>query len=154
MVQIAGVLRNIANRNDMMEEFYQNRVAGKLMTCLLEFRGHRELVYNVSRILSKLSVDGKQLDEMTRADQYGIFYDLVLQYNGDSEEELNIMTRFAFVLGNLTTMFEEPKQKLALQIFPNFEALLELTASKLSHEDTASKLIRLIANLSTDEDNA
>lgn len=78
MVQIAGVLRNIANRNDLMEEFYQNRVAGKLMTCLLEYRGHKELVYNISRILSKLSVDPNCLNEMTRADQYGIFYDLLL----------------------------------------------------------------------------
>jgi len=59
LVQISGTLRNLAN----VEESYGLLLSCKVLPKLCEiyaddrFKGHKELIMNISRLLSKVSID-------------------------------------------------------------------------------------------------
>ena len=59
LVQISGTLRNLAN----VEESYGLLLNCKVLPKLCEiyaddrFKGHKELIMNISRLLSKVSID-------------------------------------------------------------------------------------------------
>jgi hypothetical protein len=48
-------MRNISNDEDSYQRFSKNKVMLKLLQVLDQFKGHKELMWNISRILSKLS---------------------------------------------------------------------------------------------------
>ena len=59
LVQITGALRNLANDDESYSRVCKNRVIPKLIKILEDFKGHKELMLNVSRILSKISTDNE-----------------------------------------------------------------------------------------------
>ena len=59
LVQITGALRNLLNSDDSMSRFSKSKVIPKLIQVLEQFKGHKELMLNVSRILSKVSSDSE-----------------------------------------------------------------------------------------------
>ena len=54
---MCGTLRNLANDDESYQQICQNKVLSKLIEILEKFKGHKELMLNVSRILSKVSLD-------------------------------------------------------------------------------------------------
>lgn len=57
LVQITGAIRNLANDEESYSRLSKNKVTPKLIKILEDFKGHKELMLNVSRILSKISMD-------------------------------------------------------------------------------------------------
>lgn len=55
LVQITGTLRNLAVEEESYQQISQCKILSQLFTVLNEFKGHKELTLNISRILSKLS---------------------------------------------------------------------------------------------------
>ena len=66
LVQITGTLRNLAN----VEESYGLLLNCKVLPQLCKiysddrFKGHKELIMNISRLLSKVSIDYNCADQM------------------------------------------------------------------------------------------
>jgi len=132
MVQVTGALRNAANENEQTALLLEHKVVGKLFAALKEYSQHRELVLNISRILSKLSLDQLCGMEMLKSDQAPVFFQLMGQYKEDNM----ILTRFAFVLGNLTTNYDEVRVKLCTELNA-VPTLLDMAIGKL-HVDKQS----------------
>ena len=59
LVQISGTLRNLANVEDSYGLLLNCKVLPKLCAIFGDdrFKGHKELILNVSRLLSKVSID-------------------------------------------------------------------------------------------------
>ena len=77
LVQISGTLRNLAN----VEESYGLLLNCKILPKLCEiysdnrFNGHKELIMNISRLLSKVSIDFSCADQLVRTDHTITFLD-------------------------------------------------------------------------------
>ena len=66
LVQISGALRNLANVEDSYGLLLHCKVLPKLCEIFgdARFKGHKELILNVSRLLSKVSIDFKCAEQM------------------------------------------------------------------------------------------
>jgi hypothetical protein len=165
LVQITGALRNLANDDDSYSRMCKNKLMPKLFTVLERYRGgHKELMHNVSRLLSKVSLDQECSKAMIATRRLDFLTDLVSEWQSFTP----FVQRIAFVLANLTTYFDEAREQLSskpqltrkiLQVtiayFERDQSLYEEAADSKQQfavvEDTLVKLIRLVANLSTDE---
>jgi len=73
------------------------------------FSGHKELILNVSRFLSKVSIDFNCAEQLVmNRDNLPVFLKIMVQY----KESSAILIRVAFVLGNITTHYEEARKEL------------------------------------------
>ena len=160
LVQITGALRNLVNDEDSYARVCKTKVVPKLLSVLDLFRGHKELMLNVSRILSKVSMDSDCSKAIIATDKLEFLNGLITEF----QTYTAFVVRIAFVLANLTTYFDEAREQLGtaaeirriLQVsvvyFEREEAGAEQQVSVGGNiEDTLVKLIRLVANICTDE---
>ena len=103
LVQISGALRNLANVEDSYGLLLHCKVLPKLCEIFgdVRFKSHKELILNVSRLLSKVSIDFKCAEQMVQTSNTKVFLATLEQYKDNSA----IVIRIAFVLGNLTTHY-------------------------------------------------
>jgi hypothetical protein len=71
------------------------------------FKGHKELMLNISRILSKLSSDYQCSLEILKSQEYLSLGDIMVDLSKNHGIAADaFVVRVAFVLGNLTTHYE------------------------------------------------
>ena len=110
LVQISGTLRNLAN----VEESYGLLLSCKVLPKLCEifgderFKGHKELIMNISRLLSKVSIDYNCAEQLVNTHKTQVFLNMMGQYKDNSA----VLIRIAFVLGNLTTHYDKARKEL------------------------------------------
>ena len=110
LVQITGTLRNLAN----VEESYGLLLNCKVLPLLCgiysdeRFKTHKELVMNISRLLSKVSCDYNCADQIVKQNCTSTFLASMILYKENSA----VLIRIAFVLGNLTTHYTEARTEL------------------------------------------
>ena len=166
-VQITGWFRNLAMERQHVELFIQEGALVGLFQMMQNYKGHRELILNIVRILSKVSLNYEALDVMSLfGDEFIITLSEILL---NSLETNSILIRAAFVLGNLTTVYSESRAAL-LKDARFFSQILDLSQklfdkdcekdnssdkkidfNKENTEDALTKIIRLIANLLTED---
>jgi len=78
----------------------------KLIDVLDNFKGHVELMVNVSRILSKVSMDNDCSYAIIKTKKLSFLVDLLFDYH----KIRDFPVRISFVLANLTTYFEEARE--------------------------------------------
>eukprot|EP00347_Sterkiella_histriomuscorum_P012834 403367048 len=179
LVQICGALRNLSNDDSSYEQICSNGIIQKLVDILEKFQGHQELMINVSRIMSKVSMDNDCSFSLIQTNKIKLLIDLLFDYQNIRD----FPVRMLFVLANITTYFEEAREQIgnyaqsfnkilsiAINYFDKEELLnkegektiedpknpsapgrLDPVNNQHNVEDNLIKLIRLIANLSTDE---
>ena len=166
-VQITGCFRNLAMETQHIELFIQEGALVGLFQMMQNYKDHKELILNIVRILSKVSLNYEALDVMNLfGEEFIITLGEVLI---NSYETNSILIRAAFVIGNLTTVYSEARAAL-LKDARFFSQILDLSQklfdkdfeklsssdkkidfNKESTEDALTKIIRLIANLLTEE---
>ncbi|KAL0219796.1 hypothetical protein P9112_005449 [Eukaryota sp. TZLM1-RC] len=159
---LTSILRAMSNDPDACStEIRDYSVYGCLGVLMRVFVSSRKVVYNISRIVSKLSLTSSAQNDMSNSPQFLSSIPKILpQYEGDNA----ILVRFAFALGNLAASYDEPRVSFALTcsgipllmsiLIKRTHHLLE-TISNSSIDDVITddadvmvKLIRLVANLS------
>jgi len=110
LVQISGTLRNLANVEDSYGLLLNCRVLPKLCEIYedVRFRDHKELIMNISRLLSKVSIDFNCADQLVKSKQTLTFLKAMDLYKDNSA----VLIRIAFVLGNLTTHYVMARKEL------------------------------------------
>lgn len=107
LVQISGTLRNLAN----VEESYGLLLNCKVLPNLCDiyndvrFRDHKELIMNISRLLSKVSIDFNCADQLVQTHHTSTFLNTMNHHKDNTA----VLIRIAFVLGNLTTHYEQAR---------------------------------------------
>ncbi|PNH12894.1 Armadillo repeat-containing protein 2 [Tetrabaena socialis] len=165
-VQATGVLRNLAVPQHNAGAFLAAGVVPALRAACCALSTHAEVVLNVGRILSKLSLhDGCQ----AAMGQDAAYAPLLVQLLGQYADNRAVLLRVAFVLGNLTTASNDYREQVCnvpfalvtvvgiLQRYalggPRSEAgaggtaAADRLARAASHEDCLVKVLRLAANL-------
>jgi hypothetical protein len=95
-----------------MSRFSKSKVIPKLIQVLEQFKGHKELMLNVSRILSKVSSDSECSKSLIQTGKLNFLADLISEM-----ESLNsFIVRIGFVLANLTTFFDEAREQVSMHI--------------------------------------
>lgn len=112
LVQITGTLRNLLNLEESNLQIANFSIISKLINALSYFKGHKELTLNISRILSKLSIDYQFAAQMCKTTHLQTLVEILEQHKDNSA----ILIRIAFVLGNLTTHFEDVRFELSNQL--------------------------------------
>ena len=107
---MCGTLRNLANDDASYQQVCSTNVISKLIEVLEKFKGHKELMLNVSRILSKVSLDADCSMQIIKTNRLGFMLDLVLEY----QTFTSFLIRIAFILANLTTYFDEAREQITL----------------------------------------
>ena len=110
-VQVTGVLRNLTDAN--LRKILDSPVVGALSLAMSVFQYHNELMLNVARILAKLSVD--------EAGCYGLSTDKaalrnLLKLLQLHQTDFALTVRVAFVLGNLTMLYENARTAIAFKL--------------------------------------
>lgn len=81
LVQICGALRNLSNDEKCSyDQINANGIIPMLIEILDLFKGHKELMLNVSRILSKISMDGDCSLTIINTHKLCFLVDLVYEY--------------------------------------------------------------------------
>lgn len=165
-VQITGCFRNLAMETQHIELFIQEGALVGLFQMMQNYKDHKELILNIVRILSKVSLNYEALDVMNLfGEDFMITLGEVLV---NSFETNSILIRTAFVIGNLTTVYSEARtallkdarffsrlldlsQKLFDKDFEKLASSDKIDFNKESTDDALTKIVRLIANLLTEE---
>ena len=83
----------------------------------------KELMLNIARLLSRVSLDMTCAAMMVKSNRMGDFLNAMITHKQSSA----ILIRLAYILGSLTTNFEEARQQLCVMTKPPvFEIILEL----------------------------
>mmetsp|Transcript_36960 Transcript_36960/g.56611 ORF Transcript_36960/g.56611 Transcript_36960/m.56611 type:complete len:107 (+) Transcript_36960:592-912(+) len=104
LVQISGTLRNLANIEESYGLILHCHILPQLCKIFSDkrFSGHKELILNVSRFLSKVSIDFGCAEQMAESKtNMPVFLNIMMDY----KESSAVLIRVAFVLGNLTTHY-------------------------------------------------
>ncbi|KAJ3079201.1 Armadillo repeat-containing protein 2 [Quaeritorhiza haematococci] len=108
LIQVTATLRNLATNQHQLAEFLRNGALKHLMAILDERNGltdSAELMLNVSRIVSKLSLHNDCLVELSSSKQYiDMFVQLIIKYQYEKDHPQPLLIRVCFILGNLTTI--------------------------------------------------
>ena len=176
--QLSEVLRNLS-RMKYAKQFYENRIVERLCALIPVYRDHETLMYNVSRILGKFSLDSKcrAIINAQRAVNARHFLGLCEAYPGHN----GMLVRLCFTLGNLTASNDDNQRLIAMQlggiqklsrllhvktkifvdlVEQQLKAEEELAADTTGAEDDAIqevsnvlvKLVRVLANLAIHTD--
>ena len=179
LVQITGTLRNLANVELCQTQIAQSAIV-KLCDIFFDpqFNQGKELILNIARLLSKVSLEISCADKIVKTGHVKGFLGAMVQHRDSSA----ILIRLAYILGNLTTNFEEARVKLCRKKADEKSCFLTITelacfyldkdakgdtvaeAEKSANkntkyqefttghlEDALTKIIKLLANLSTEE---
>ena len=105
------MLRNFANRNENYQVIRESKTIEDLVICLKDYySAHRELTLNICRFLSKLSADTKSCEVIARSNPYSALLGILRVYGVNPNKEfLDILNRATFILGNLTTHYDEAR---------------------------------------------
>ena len=113
LVQVTGALRNLANVDSAHPEISRSLV--KRM-CEIFFdknlNGGKELILNISRLLSKVSLDISCAEQMVLSGQMNNFVQAMSNTHRDNSA---VLIRLAYILGNLTTNFDSARSELNQQ---------------------------------------
>uniref|UniRef100_A0A7S4SBQ2 C2H2-type domain-containing protein n=1 Tax=Alexandrium monilatum TaxID=311494 RepID=A0A7S4SBQ2_9DINO len=163
LIQITATLRNLAG--PQYRQFLQEDRLNALTRLMALFPGHTELLTNVARILSKLTLHTSACEAMARSDAHVRQISRTLSA---SVEAAPLTLRLAFVLGNLTERCERLRVVFAFdcegtalvpQLLGRYwqrERKLGLqerergqtgSASVKEAEEVLVKLVRLLANM-------
>jgi hypothetical protein len=108
LVQITGTLRNLANVDSSHLEI--SRTVVKRM-CDIFFDNNlnsgKELILNISRLLSKVSLDLQCAEQIVKSGQMRKF---ALAMSTTHRDHSAVQIRIAYILGNLTTNFDEARE--------------------------------------------
>eukprot|EP00899_Mesostigma_viride_P026896 jgi/Mesvir1/7391/Mv19192-RA.1 len=143
LVQVTGVLRNLAVAASHAQYFAPAPVVASLAAVLRCYPGHAELTLNVARILSKLS-----MDEGCRA---AISHDpgsipRMLESIACHPDSAPLVLRVAFVLGNITVRNDDNRVRIAAapgametltSLLVKYNTTLTLAVESLSWPDAA-----------------
>ena len=163
LIQMSASLRNLSGTADLRQALLASRVADALFQLIPFHSGDVELMVNLSRIFSKLTLHTQcrsAISEIPGA--IGHIVDLVIKH----KTNLPLAVRLLFSLGNLTAGNEENRE-LLFECSKDLEVLFNLLSYYIEldkktdtsavgataapavceTEDTLVKLIRVIANL-------
>ena len=165
LIQITGCLRNLAMQNEKLREFVDAGVIGHLARLLDTHADQRELMVNVVRILSKLSINEECRKALLKAEAAPGLSALgaIASLLGRHRTSPALVVRTCFTLGNLTVTNDRCRQALAdtpgalesvmdaLVYYGARDAGLDPTKTKAidlaEHVDCLVKMFRLVANL-------
>jgi hypothetical protein len=164
LIQMSASLRNLSGTADLRNALLDAKVAEGLFKLIPFHNTDVELMVNISRIFSKLTLHTKCCNTISSVPgAIGHILDLIKMH----KTNLPLAVRLLFSLGNLTARNEENREKL-FEASNNLESVFGLLAyySELDQqssvstagagaevnavndsEDTLVKLIRVIANL-------
>uniref|UniRef100_T1J4M8 Armadillo repeat-containing protein 2 n=1 Tax=Strigamia maritima TaxID=126957 RepID=T1J4M8_STRMM len=168
LYQLTGCLRNLAEGIANRHSFLTSGVIPHLICSLGLFQDEVDVVMNISRILSKLTIHSDICTVVTdEAASFPILMAVLEKYHKRKE----LMIRVAFTLGNLTAknekarklLFDHPKsidtllELLQLYLNLSLEEGISNTAdsndvTSVEMEDAVIKLIRVVANMSIHPD--
>ena len=112
LVQITGTLRNLANIDQCHPQIAQSAIA-KLCDIFFDsqFNQGKELSLNIARLLSKVSSDFRCAEKIVQSGHIKDYLKAMVQHRDNSA----ILIRLAYILGNLTTNFEEARLRLTVK---------------------------------------
>ncbi|OQR96999.1 hypothetical protein ACHHYP_12882 [Achlya hypogyna] len=174
LVQVTAILRNLAVNKACHKQFWQWHVTAALCALLPLYPSHLELMLNVSRVLSKLTLHEAGRTQLNKAPEtLGHLVQLLDRSSAAAAPhrfQAALLVRLCFVLGNLTASNDKNRKLLAVQlravpvlvrILRQYGALYAQQAPKPpaddsdddddddnESEDVLVKLVRLLANLS------
>ncbi|CAF1030134.1 unnamed protein product, partial [Brachionus calyciflorus] len=171
LVQITATIRNLADLSNTRHKFLNLKLMEHLVYVLKYFTGDPELMLNVSRILSKLTLHSDCCQELI---QYESFYKSFLKIMIKHESKQDLIVRIGFILGNVTGRIENSRIKFISEKY-SIETILntlkvyfnndqqsvqnsnnnseELNENEPnSNEDVLIKYVRVIANLAITEE--
>lgn len=96
------------NDDESYARVCKNKVIPKLIAILEQFKGHKELMLNVSRILSKVSMDSECSKAIIATRKLEFLNEMISEF----QTYTAFVVRVAFVLANLTTYFDEAREQL------------------------------------------
>ena len=145
LVQISGTLRNLANIEESYGLLLNCKVLPKLCQIYSDprFQNHKELIMNISRLLSKVSIDFNCAEQLVQSKNTQVFLDMMQKYKENSA----VLIRIAFVLGNLTTHYEQARVELFKQ--PDTFSKVMGLASFYLDKDLTGKAIKPVASKDT-----
>ncbi|EDO32819.1 predicted protein, partial [Nematostella vectensis] len=163
LVQVTGVVRNLADVNGAREMYIDHNFVQLLTQIMEPFSQDEDLVYNISRILSKLTLYHECCVQLCSC---STCYKALLKVLRDHQKKQAslIVVRVCFILGNLTSKSDEARSQLfntkgclstLLSILVAYFSLDAKVSNKDKSEsrsenieDVLVKVIRVIANLS------
>lgn len=165
LIQVTGCLRNLAMQNERLRVFVESGAVGHLARLLDTHADQRELMVNVVRILSKLSLNEECRKALLKAEAapglaaLGAMAALLRRHRTSPA----LVVRTCFTLGNLTVTNDRCRQALAdtpgaidsvsaaLVHYGARDEGLDPAKAKASewaeHVDCLVKMLRLVANL-------
>ena len=177
LVQITGAMRNLANIEKCHPQVAQSAIA-RLCDIFFDsqFNSGKELILNIARLLSKVSLNFKCAEKIVQSGHVIDFLNSMILHRDSSA----ILIRIAYILGNLTTNFEEARIQLSSRKTnqsSSFKTIIDLACYYLEKdingvtkqsavntknkqyeefstgnlEDALTKILKLLANLSTEE---
>lgn len=126
LVQATGVLRNLSATKSNSKQFIEARMAARLCAVIPSFASHQELIVNVSRILSKLTLHERpraQINERPENIEHLVaivdhtknpWLSLAEQQPTDNRFQDLLFVRIFFVLGNLCAGNDRNRNFVAL----------------------------------------
>lgn len=143
LVQITGALRNLANIDKCHGQIAQSAVV-RLCDIFFDsqFNSGKELSLNIARLLSKVSLDFKCAEKIVSSGHVLDFLNSMILHRDSSA----ILIRIAYILGNLTTNFEDARIKLCTRKgnqSSSFKTILDLACYYLEKDiNPASPLVQ------------
>ena len=132
LVQAAAVVRNMAGNEEAVESLMREDVLLLFMQILRLYPDHNELVLNIWRFLSKISVqDGPKHSLYELGNE---FIDMAIKSLDTFQANSAVLIRIAFVLGNLTTLLDHSgiaRRKSNQHVQSPQEAMMRVGASGL-----------------------
>lgn len=139
LVQITGALRNLANIDASHEQMADGAIEN-LCNVFFDpmFAQGKELMLNIARLLSRVSLNMKCSEMMVKSNHVKDFLAAMVTHKHSSA----ILIRLAYILGSLTTNFEEARRAICVSDNNNssFEALLHLGTFYLKEMKTGEGL--------------
>lgn len=167
LVQLTATLRNLADLSSTRHKFLSLNLIEELVAVLKYFSSDSELMLNVSRILSKLTLHS---DCCQKIIFYPSIYKSFIKIMLKHDKKQDLIVRVGFILGNITSRHEEARIEFmeekysietiikTLQVYIDLDQEIEkcqeenLNESEPSlNEDVLIKFVRVIANVAINE---
>lgn len=110
LVQITGALRNLANVDSSHPEISRT-IVKKMCDIFFDpnLNNGKELVLNISRLLSKVSLDIQCAEAIVKS---GHMFKFLKAMTTTHKDHSAVLIRLAYILGNLTTNFDLARTQL------------------------------------------
>jgi armadillo repeat-containing protein 2 len=106
LVQLTATLRNLADLSNMRQKLLSLNLIEELIYIVKYYTGDAELMLNISRILSKLTLHSDCCHRlMIQKSCYKSFIKILIKH--DTKQDL--IVRIAFILGNIMGRYEEAR---------------------------------------------